>query len=97
MLVPMPEGGIRSKLLDFGLVKSLEGSMNRTRTGIILGSPMFMSPEQIEGLAISPASDLYSLGLTLYNMLTDTKPLLVTVLRVFLVRICCDTQNQCGK
>lgn len=76
MLVHMPEGGLRSKLLDFGLVKSLEGSKNRTRTGIVLGSPMYMSPEQIEAQPVSPASDLYSLGLTLYNMLTNARPFL---------------------
>lgn len=74
MLVESPEEGTRSKLLDFGLVKSLEGSATRTRTGVILGSPMYMSPEQIDGQHLGPQSDLYSLGLTLYNMLTDSKP-----------------------
>ena len=74
MLINTPEGGIRTKLLDFGLVKSLEGSSNRTRTGIILGSPMYMSPEQVESQPVSPASDLYSLGLTLYTMLTNARP-----------------------
>ena len=74
MLVECPEEGLRSKLLDFGLVKSLEGSSSRTRTGVILGSPMYMSPEQIDGQQLGAASDLYSLGLTLYNMLTNSRP-----------------------
>lgn len=74
MLVESPEEGLRSKLLDFGLVKSLEGSSSRTRTGVILGSPMYMSPEQIDGQQLSYQSDLYSVGLTLYNMLTASKP-----------------------
>ena len=74
MLVSLAEGELCAKLLDFGLVKSLEGSLNRTRTGIVLGSPMYMSPEQIESQPVSPASDIYSLGLTLYHMLSNSKP-----------------------
>ena len=74
MLVRMTEGGVRAKLLDFGLVKSLNASRIKTRTGLILGSPMYMSPEQVNSKGLAPASDLYSLGLTLHNMLTNTRP-----------------------
>ena len=66
--------GVSAKLLDFGLVKSLNGSRIKTKTGVIIGSPMYMSPEQVENKGVCFASDIYSLGLTFYNMLTNTHP-----------------------
>ncbi|HJT88752.1 MAG TPA: tetratricopeptide repeat protein, partial [Bryobacteraceae bacterium] len=60
---------------DFGLAKSLEPEATMmTRTGQILGTPRYMSPEQVEAKDVDHRSDLYSLGLILYEMATDELP-----------------------
>lgn len=60
---------------DFGLAKSLEeGAALMTRTGEVLGTPRYMSPEQVEGKPTGPSSDLYALGLILYEMVTGAAP-----------------------
>jgi eukaryotic-like serine/threonine-protein kinase len=60
---------------DFGLAKSLEGAAAvMTRTGEVLGTPRYMSPEQVEGKPADHRSDLYSLGLIFYEMLTGEAP-----------------------
>jgi serine/threonine-protein kinase len=60
---------------DFGLAKSLDaGALAVTRTGEFLGTPRYMSPEQVEGGAITPRSDLYSLGILFYEMVTGEVP-----------------------
>jgi DNA-binding response OmpR family regulator len=61
-------------LIDFGLSKDLNNTHNSTRTGMLRGSPYFMSPEQAQGLPVDGRSDLYSLGVMLYEMLTGRKP-----------------------
>lgn len=58
----------RVKLADFGIA-SLEGDTRLTGTGTLLGSPAYMAPEQVRGLPCTPASDLWSLGTTLYHAL----------------------------
>ncbi|WP_199747925.1 protein kinase domain-containing protein [Actinomadura sp. WAC 06369] len=57
--------GERVLLTDFGIA-AVEGDATLTRTGAILGTPAYMSPEQVEGGDVAPASDLWSLGATLY-------------------------------
>jgi tetratricopeptide (TPR) repeat protein/TolB-like protein len=60
---------------DFGVAKSLEdGAAAMTRTGQLLGTPRYMSPEQVECHPVDHRSDLYSLGLILYEMLTGDVP-----------------------
>jgi eukaryotic-like serine/threonine-protein kinase len=60
---------------DFGLAKSLEAEATLlTRTGQILGTPRYMSPEQVEGGVIDHRSDIYSLGLIFYEMFTSDVP-----------------------
>lgn len=76
MLEPSREGAIRAVITDFGLARSLDANSEAmpTRSGqIAFGTPEFMSPEQIEGREITPASDIYSLGLVIYQMVTGTK------------------------
>lgn len=63
----------RVKLMDFGVAHILsEGTL--TQTGTVVGSPAYMSPEQISGLPLSGSSDVFSLGVTLAEMLTGHKP-----------------------
>ncbi len=66
------ESGV--KILDFGLVKSLRGDAELTRDGAIIGSPLYMAPEQGRAEAVDHRSDIYSLGCTLYHLLTGRPP-----------------------
>jgi len=60
---------------DFGLATSFESAkMGMTRTGALVGTPRYMSPEQVEGKPVDIRSDLYSLGLVLYEMVTGDTP-----------------------
>ena len=61
-------------LIDFGLARALDGSTPSTRTGVLRGSPYYMSPEQAQGELLDARSDFYSLGIILYEMLTGRKP-----------------------
>jgi serine/threonine-protein kinase len=60
------------KIMDFGLAKSSTTSM--THDGALLGTPNYMSPEQVRGDTLDGRSDLFSLGVVLYEMLTGAKP-----------------------
>ncbi len=60
-------------LMDFGLVKAPD-ELSLTLEGMILGTPEYMSPEQAQGKPLTPASDLYSLGIVLYELLTGKVP-----------------------
>jgi serine/threonine-protein kinase PpkA len=63
-------------LIDFGLARSLLSGDSSTRTGVLRGSPYYMSPEQAQGEPLDPRTDLYSLGVILYEMLAGRKPYL---------------------
>src|SRR5208282_4297544 len=60
------------KITDFGIAR-LTGA-GSTRTGIVLGTPSFMSPEQLEGRTVTGNSDLFSLGVSLFQLLTGQLP-----------------------
>lgn len=64
-------GGQTAKVTDFGIARLGEGDL--TRTGFILGSPSYMSPEQVSGLALDGRSDLFGLGAVLYELLSGEK------------------------
>jgi len=69
-----PEGsGFRVKLLDFGLAKSLDATGGVTRTGMVVGTPQYMSPEQVKGRGLDRRSDLYALAATLYEALSGRR------------------------
>jgi eukaryotic-like serine/threonine-protein kinase len=77
MICPVPEGGERAVVMDFGLAKERRADaelQKLTATGIILGTPEFMSPEQLRGRPLDPRTDVYSLSLMTYEMLTGKLP-----------------------
>ena len=73
-----PDGYV--KILDFGLVKLSEAALenetdtSKTAKGVIIGTPAYMSPEQVTGAAVDQRTDLWSLGVVLYEMLTGRNP-----------------------
>lgn len=67
-------GGKRIKILDFGVVKQLNTDLEITQVQSVLGSPQYMSPEQIRGQDVDGRSDLYSLGIILFQLLTGHLP-----------------------
>jgi eukaryotic-like serine/threonine-protein kinase len=72
-----PDGSERAIVMDFGLAKERQMSAEikkLTATGIVLGTPEFMSPEQLRGKPLDPRTDVYSLGLMAYEMLTGKLP-----------------------
>jgi serine/threonine protein kinase len=79
MMVPDPSGAIptRAVVMDFGLAKSRVAGpevQKLTATGIVLGTPEFMSPEQIRGKPLDGRSDVYALGILAFEMLTGQLP-----------------------
>jgi serine/threonine-protein kinase len=63
----------RAKITDFGIARMRSAEV-RTQTGIVLGSPRYMSPEQVAGKRAEPRSDIFALGVILYEMLTGRPP-----------------------
>jgi eukaryotic-like serine/threonine-protein kinase len=61
------------KVMDFGIAREGNGS-GMTQTGVVMGTPQYISPEQAQGLAVDGRSDIYSLGVVLYEMLTGQVP-----------------------
>jgi ABC-type branched-subunit amino acid transport system substrate-binding protein len=64
----------RVKLLDFGLAYEVAAAKNLTQTGVILGTPAYMAPEQADGARVDARADLFSLGCILYEMTTGQSP-----------------------
>jgi serine/threonine-protein kinase len=78
--------GIR--ITDFGIAHmEATGNAQRTIMGTVLGTPQYMSPEQIEGLAVDGRSDLFSLGVILYQLVTGEKPFASETLTSLLLKI----------
>ncbi|MCA9638934.1 MAG: serine/threonine protein kinase, partial [Myxococcales bacterium] len=67
-------GGFLVKILDFGLAKSMSlETTNLTQTGVVMGTPVYMSPEQIQGKDLDARSDLYSFASVCYEALTGRR------------------------
>jgi tetratricopeptide (TPR) repeat protein/tRNA A-37 threonylcarbamoyl transferase component Bud32 len=79
MLVPAPGSGkgVRPVITDFGLARHVEkrgGAVSISDTGVIVGTPAYMAPEQVQGQELTPAADLYALGVVMYEMTTGLRP-----------------------
>ncbi|MDW8214868.1 MAG: serine/threonine-protein kinase, partial [Roseiflexaceae bacterium] len=61
-------------LTDFGIARSTLASGNQTQVGMVVGTPGYLSPEQAQGLPVTPASDIYSLGVVVFEMLAGRLP-----------------------
>jgi eukaryotic-like serine/threonine-protein kinase len=68
------DGEHRVFLVDFGIAKKEEGGKRLTQTGMLMGTPQYMSPEQIGGLPVDRRADLYAAGLVLFEMLAGRPP-----------------------
>lgn len=84
MIVPDPDvnGGERAKVLDFGIAKSVvppegkAGAELKTRTGLLMGTPQYMPPEQWRGQKVDGKTDVYALGIIAYEVLVGRVPFL---------------------
>ena len=74
ILVQESAAGLQVKVLDFGIAKLRDQTSNLTRTGSVMGTPQYMSPEQCLGEELDGCSDIYSLAIALYEMLTGRVP-----------------------
>lgn len=77
ILIRSSPGGYRIKILDFGIAKLRDLSTTSgglTQAGTVVGTPFYMSPEQCRGREVDPRSDIYALGVILYEMLTGSVP-----------------------
>jgi streptogramin lyase len=83
-LVPQPSG-FQTKILDFGIAKSLHMDAQLTRTGTIVGTPAYMAPEQVGGENVDARADLYSFAAVVYEALSG-RPVVrsIDVARIFL-------------
>ncbi|HEX7151774.1 MAG TPA: protein kinase [Thermoanaerobaculia bacterium] len=61
------------KLMDFGIARMTETNEAMTQAGLIVGTPHYMSPEQVQGKALDPRSDVYSMGILMYEMLVGRR------------------------
>ncbi|NUP05807.1 MAG: serine/threonine protein kinase [Polyangiaceae bacterium] len=70
------DGAATPKLLDFGIAKLRDrpDSIHKTRSGIPMGTPLYMSPEQVQGEPADPRSDIYSLGVLVHEAIVGTPP-----------------------
>lgn len=90
MLTPTEYGWERAKILDFGIIASLRAPAEHERLskpGYILGAPTYMAPEQVDPAAVAPQTDVYALGVILYELLTGEPPFTGTLERVLVAKM----------
>ncbi len=86
------------KVVDFGIAKAVGGddSQRVTKTGFVVGTPEFMSPEQLAGDKVDGRSDIYSLALVFYKALTETLPFQATTVQETMIKRLTDTPLTLG-
>src|SRR5207302_1627506 len=85
------ENGVqRVKITDFGLARAADDA-SLTQSGVIAGTPMYMSPEQARGEAVDHRTDLFSLGSVLYTLSTGRPPFRASGTMAVLKRVCEET------
>ncbi len=80
------------KVMDFGLAK--EADAHLTQTGMVIGTPHYMSPEQIQGKLLDGRSDLFSMGVVLYEMVTGERPFRGEALSTIIYKILHETPTE---
>jgi hypothetical protein len=84
------ENGVeRVKITDFGLARTADDA-SLSQSGIVAGTPLYMSPEQAAGETVDPRSDLFSLGSVLYAMCTGRPPFRASTMMAVMKRVCDD-------
>ena len=73
-LCTRPDGGVQAKILDFGIARIRDKKTRLTAMGALIGTPAYMSPEQAQGAEVDERSDLYALGIILFEMLAGRVP-----------------------
>src|SRR5437899_5072636 len=89
MVARTRDGADLIKVVDFGIAKAVggdEAGQKVTKTGLVVGTPEFMSPEQLSGDKVDGRSDLYSLGLVLFRMLTGKLPFEATSVQETMIK-----------
>jgi serine/threonine-protein kinase len=89
------QGGV--KLMDFGIARDRSYERDLTETGHGIGTPSYMSPEQILGDNLDARSDIFSLGIVLYQMVTGGKPFVEDELKSVMHKIRLDRHQSCRK
>lgn len=74
IMLPISDGTLQVKVLDFGIARTLEEGTKLTKTGMICGTPSYMSPEQAQNFELDGRTDLYALGVILFEMLSGRAP-----------------------
>lgn len=74
IITPSSDGTFRVKIVDFGIARTDDGTTRLTKTGMICGTPAYLSPEQAQNMEVDQRTDLYSLGVVLFEMLTGHLP-----------------------
>lgn len=82
----------QAKIMDFGIAR-LHSSASRTRTGLMLGSPKYMAPEQIAGKMLDHRCDIFSLGVLLYEMTTGFAPFFASDVNQLMYQVCNNEQR----
>src|SRR2546427_360302 len=96
MLTRGRQGSDVVKVVDFGIAKAVggDGGQKVTKTGLVVGTPEFMSPEQLSGDKLDGRSDLYSLALVLYKMLTGKLPFEATTVQDAMIKRLTDRSEE---
>ncbi len=74
VILPVSDGTIQVKVLDFGIAQAVEEGTKITKTGMMCGTPSYMSPERAQDVEADSRADLYALGIILFEMLTGQLP-----------------------